>query len=141
MDAVEKGIEELSALENTQCDILDAPADCFARMMRAVFESAPMGDAHARPALSAIAYNIGKWVYLADAWEDRAQDARKGSYNIFNITDAGEERAKFLMHYSLNEAIKAYELLPVAENREILDNIIYEGCTLKTQMLFGGKDE
>jgi len=45
------------------------------------------------------------------------------------------------MHYSLNEAIKAYELLDIAVNREILDNILYDGCAAKTQMLLGGKYE
>ena len=140
--AISAGIDELSELERTRCDVLDAPADCFARMMRsAACTDAPLADERLRPALGALLYNIGKWVYLADAWEDRARDARTDAYNVFNLTGADAARAGFLMHYSLNEAIKAYELLDIAVNREILDNILYNGCAAKTQMLLGGKEK
>lgn len=88
--------------------------------MRAAGKEAPLADVRMKPAFEALLYNIGKWVYLADAWEDRERDARTGAYNVFNVTGAEAERAGFLMHYSIHEAIKAYELLDIAVNREIL---------------------
>mgnify|MGYP001534393515 FL=1 len=125
VSAIEAGIRELSVLERERCNILDAPADCFALLMRAAGKEAPLADVRMKPAFEALLYNIGKWVYLADAWEDRERDARTG----------------FLMHYSIHEAIKAYELLDIAVNREILDNILYDGCAARTQKLLGGKHE
>ncbi len=142
MQAIASGIAALSELERKRCDELDAPADCFARMLRAAACSGvQLANARIRPALGALLYNIGKWVYLADAWEDRERDVRAGAYNVFNVTGADAARAGFVMWYSLNEAIKAYELLDIAANREILDNILYNGCAAKTQMLLGGKHE
>ena len=141
VSAIEAGIRELSVLERERCNILDAPADCFALLMRAAGKEAPLADVRMKPAFEALLYNIGKWVYLADAWEDRERDARTGAYNVFNVTGAEAERAGFLMHYSINEAIKAYELLDIAVNREILDNILYDGCAARTQKLLGGKHE
>ena len=139
--AIASGIKALSELEQEHCDVLDAPADCFARMLCAACAEAPLSDPHIRPAFQALLYNLGKWIYLSDAWEDRSRDAREKTYNVFNISGADVARAGFLMHYSLNEAIKAYELLDIAVNREILDNILYDGCAAKTQMLLGGKYE
>jgi len=141
MAAIEKGISELSLLEKEKCDVLDAPADCFARLMRESVREAPLSNERLRPALLSLFYHIGRWIYLIDAWEDRAQDGGQHTYNVFNISGAGKDRASFLMHCSINEAIQAYELLDVAINREILDNILYLGCASKTQHALGGKHE
>lgn len=141
MAAIESGIRELSTLEKENCAELDAPADCFARLMRESVKEAPLKEEKLRPALQALFYHIGRWIYLMDAWEDREKDAQKRSYNPFNTTGAGIDRASFLMHCSVNKAIEAYNLLDVAINREILDNILYLGCTAKTQHILGGKHE
>lgn len=92
-----------------------------------------------RPAMASLGYNLGKWIYLIDAWEDRARDAKRGSYNAFIAAGADAERAGFLMNYSLNEAIAAYQLLSLASNAEILDNIMLTGCTARTLSALGGE--
>lgn len=28
-------------------------------------------------------YNLGKWIYLIDAWDDREKDQKSGNYNPF----------------------------------------------------------
>lgn len=141
ISSIETGIAELSLLEKRMCDELDAPADCFARMMREAVKEAPLANEKIRPAFSSLFYHLGRWIYLMDAWEDRKRDGEKNNYNVFNVTGAGEERAAFLMHCSINEAIKAYELLDIAINRQILDNILYSGCESKTQHALGGQNE
>ncbi len=138
-DAVARGIAELSALEKAGCRELDLPADAFGRTLRGCFLYFAGETGAARAAMGAMGYNLGKWIYLVDAWEDRAKDAKRNSYNAFNAAGADAQRAAFLMHYSLNEAIKAYELIELASNREILDNIMLTGCTAKTEAVIGGK--
>lgn len=137
-EIIARGIAELSALEAQRCDELDVPADAFGRTMRECFAYFSANAGSLRPAMAAMGYNLGKWIYLLDAWEDRARDARSGSYNVFNASGADEERAAFLMHYSLNEAIGAYQLLKLASNGEILDNIMMIGCTAKTKAVLKG---
>lgn len=139
--SIRGGISELSLLENSKCNELDAPADCFARMMREAVREAPLSNEKVRPALLSLFYHLGRWIYLMDAWEDREHDRVKNSYNVFNVTGAGEGRASFLMNCSINEAIQAYELLDIAINREIVDNILYIGCGAKTQHAMGGQNE
>lgn len=139
--AVAEGLAPLHAFERARCTELDAPADAFGRMLQSCFEQFAEDPAAPRPAMAALGYNLGKWIYLIDAWEDRARDAKTGSYNAFNASGADVERAAFLLHYSLNRAIEAYELLLLASNEEILDNIMLTGCTAKTQAALGGNGD
>ncbi len=140
-DCLKNGLLELDLLEKGNCAELDAPADAFARILSNALAFAPALDPKEKIVLSKLSYNIGKWIYLADAWEDREKDKKSGSYNPFLASEAGEERASFLLHYSLNEAISAYELLDVKSNAGILDNIMYVGCRTRTQRLLGGGNE
>lgn len=133
-EAIENGIDTLSLLEREKCNELDAPIDTFARMMRGVLLEAPL-EQRDKIIVSNLAYHIGRWIYLADAWDDREKDKKSGSYNVFNITGADAERASFLMYYSLNEAQNTYALLDLKANAGILDNILYDGCTSVTNKL------
>ena len=82
-----------------------------------------------------------------DAWDDRARDRESGAYNAFNIAakDANEaelrERAEIMLFNSLREAEEAYMLLRPLEDGAIIENILKEGCGLKTRRLIGGNDD
>ena len=139
--AIYEGIEELALLEQANTPELDAPADAFARMMKNLALAAPVASPQNHLALGHMLYHLGRWVYLADAWEDREKDAKKGSYNPFIASGADKERAEFLLNCSLNEAINAYELLDIKAHESLLDNIIKDGCPLKNSEVLGGKDD
>ena len=126
----------------TSSSVLDASSDAFASLMRACMQHAPIKE-EAKKTMCVLMYHLGKWIYLMDAWEDREKDQKSGSFNPFLAAEAGRERAAFLLHASLNEAIKAYELLPIVSSKGILDNIFYEGCVNRTKLLLeaGGKHE
>ncbi|MCE5235501.1 MAG: DUF5685 family protein [Clostridiaceae bacterium] len=132
---VEDGIHRLRALEAERCAEPDAPADAFASMLREAVSLAPNLKDPDRRAMKSLAYNIGKWVYLADAWDDREKDKKSGAYNPFLAANADRERASFNLRYSLNEAVNAYELIDLKSNRGVLDNIMYVGCPEKTERL------
>lgn len=136
--AIRNGLSELSALENACCTELDRPADAFARLMRGVFSAAPADETNSA-VLSQFGWHLGRWLYLIDAWDDREKDRKKGCYNPFLASGAGAERAAFLLHLSLNEAEKAYDLLDLKANGGVLDNIVHLGCAYKTEQLLKGE--
>lgn len=138
--AIQGGIAELTDLERQGCKELDAAADAFARMMRAVGEEAPL-QGRGKRVLPHVLCHMGRWVYLMDAWEDRAKDQKSGAYNPFLAAGAGKERARFLLAVSQNEAAGAYGLLEVRSHRGLLDNIIFEGCAGRMRGVLEGKDE
>ena len=140
-EIVENGLKKLHALEKERCAELDAAADTFASVLKGAVALAPGLSAADRVAASGLAYNLGKWIYFADAWDDREKDQKSGSYNPFLASGADEERARFNLYYCLNEAVNAYELLDLKSNKGVLDNIMYVGCAEKTKRLLGGNHE
>ncbi len=139
--AISAGLAELSMIEASCCSELDAAADAFARLMKEAALCSPVEDNGSRIALSHMLYHLGRWVYLADAWDDREKDKRRGCYNPFNAAGAGRERAEFLLNCSLNEAIKAYELIDIHSHKEITDNVLLCGCPAKSAEVLGGNNE
>lgn len=139
--AIQNGIARLSEEENSGCKEPDRPAGIFAQMMKDILAASPTQNENARTVLGHLGFHLGRWIYLIDAWEDRAADKKSGAYNPFNIVEADRSRASFNMHCSLNEAMKAYDLLDIKDNKGILDNIIYIGCSRRTEQLLGGYNE
>ena len=133
------GINELSKLEKSNCMDLDAPADAFARMMLQALKTAPYKSANDKIVVPRLAYHIGRWLYIIDAWDDREKDMKNGSYNVLSACNAGKDRAEFLLNCSMNEAIDAYGLLDIKCNEGLLNNIIYDGCRKKAEDILGAK--
>ncbi|MBQ5956709.1 MAG: hypothetical protein IJL46_03950 [Clostridia bacterium] len=125
-------------LEKEETKDIDLAADPSGKIVRAVLDYQGQSQV-----LSELGYHLGRWIYLADAYEDREKDRKKGSYNIFNLLEGNEEdireRASFNMKSSLRKLTLAYDLLNIKKNREILDNIIYEGLPGKTEQILKGK--
>lgn len=135
---ISKSIAALSKLESDREPSIDKAADAFAILLQELACGYPMLPAGQKEALSWLGYHLGRWVYLADAWEDRADNKKTGAYNPFLIAGADRDRAAFLLYASLNEMEKAYDLLEIQSNRGLLDNIIYQGCRFRTKQLLEG---
>jgi len=149
--AVETLMEELAVLERAGCPRMDEAADVFARMMQAVFAElgAESGDARA---LSWMAYNLGKWVYLTDAFDDLEKDVARDGYNVIWLQYGREgdaaacrrgmrEAVGFNLKTSLSQCAAAYELLHVRRHKELLDNIIYLGLMDRTERVLKGESK
>ena len=142
---VRKNLDRLSDLENSECDSLDAPADCFASILRSVAEDD--GSDRAR-ILSQILYHTGRIVYILDAADDLPEDIRTGNYNPlirrFSLkgTSLPEEAVRELdqtILLSENALRAAFALLPVNSWTSILTNIIYEGLPWVKSLVLQGK--
>jgi hypothetical protein len=142
---------ELDRLEKEKCPSLDEAAEPFANIMREVFQCPYVESEDRRKVLGWLGYNIGKWIYILDAWDDLEKDIKSRSYNPivtqfqYDGGDLDEFRAKikerldFSLTYSLSECEKAYALLGAVKNTGILDNIIYSGFIVKTDKVLQGR--
>ena len=122
-------MKELGRLESENCPSPDMAADCFGRLLECVFDISG-GN---RP-LAWLGYNIGRYIYLADALSDMADDIKTKSYNPFFaaygekcLSDSVKSSVKDSLLLTLTEISNAYNLLKIRKNKEILDNIIYIG--------------
>lgn len=142
---IQNELENLRKLEQQRCECMDEASEPFAGLMRKVFEFAGNEKAE-REALGWVGYNLGKWIYLMDAYEDLEDNIKSGAYNpllahfhyekqedVRAFRQRIREKTEFILFYSLSEMEKAFSLLDLHKNREILENIVYQGLLVRTR--------
>ncbi len=142
---------KLSELEKERCEEIDETSDCFAKILEILFVPDFIGDKNERRVLSWLGYNIGRWIYIIDAYNDLEKDIKRGDYNTFackypdksaeEIKDTIRRNLDISLLLTLENASSAYELMTVRKNKEILDNIIYTALKRKQYSILGEKDE
>ncbi|MDR1247132.1 MAG: DUF5685 family protein [Clostridiales Family XIII bacterium] len=156
-------MEEIGRLESERCASFDRVSEPFALIMSEMLDYSGSGREYAQddhaPALSyalrRIGYNLGKWIYLIDAYDDAEDDARRGSYNPLSLCygfgsaeNAGEsaalfreriaERVRLSATLYLSEAAETAALLPLKKNKDILENVMYMGLLRRTEEVVSG---
>ncbi len=149
--AIEGHLKSLSELEKNGCESIDEAAEPFAAIMRELFECGHIKDESERKTLGWMGYNLGRWIYILDAYDDLEKDLKQKSYNplIKQYTFDGKdiqdfkktilEPINFSLTYSMSEIEKAYSLLGIEKNKGILDNILYSGLIVKTDQVLQGR--
>ncbi len=150
--AVEQRLNNLRQLETAGEKSLDKPAHEFACLNAELFSTAPFLwlDDEKRGCLYDFGYNLGRFLYILDAYDDIEKDLKKKSYNplLLRFDYSGDiegfrkkikEDLEFNLYYSLSEAAKAYEALKVDKNRDLLQNIIYLGLKSKASDIMEGR--
>lgn len=124
--AIRDCIAALSQLEKDNCGNPDEPAACFGRLMGELLtyredlwaeNLRQMGDA------------LGRFIYLLDAALDYRQDLKKGKYNPYIAMGLGEDTQRWEDYLVLTMArcTHFYERLPLVQDKDLLDNILYSG--------------
>ncbi|MPN23899.1 hypothetical protein SDC9_171292 [bioreactor metagenome] len=117
----------LSRIEAEKIPSTDEPSDAFGKLLTSVVLRAPMLPGGERRAAEWMFYNLGKWIYLIDAWDDREKDEKNGNYNPFLLANMSVEQAEFLLNITRGEAQKGYDLLTLNQSSGLLDNIMRLG--------------
>lgn len=151
----EKSLKKLEDLETAGNDIVDKSADVFARIMSVIFTPAYITEKKCRRILASLGYNLGRWIYILDAFSDLVDDINYKNYNPlllqYNYSEAEglqefkdriRENIVFTLTYSLNNLAKAYQLLTVHRYNNILENIIYLGLyqVMEKKLNNGGRE-
>lgn len=166
---VADGYARLREMENANIASLDRTSDCFARLLAdLLFEvldnaaekdakyaerlRALKADASYAGTLRTLCYNVGKFVYLADALDDLGEDAAAKRYNPvlavwpdyekgkrLDYIDRHHAELKFAFASTVNRAIECLNALPLTHVGDLLRNIIYDGLRAKTNELFSAK--
>ena len=140
--AIETCIDRLNKLEKANCPNPDEPAGCFGDLMGElmVYEE----DMWA-PTLRKLGNSLGRYIYLADAAVDYRRDKKKKQYNPFLAMGMEEDPAAWEQYLvlAMGRCTDAYERLPLVQDKDILDNILYSGIWLeyrRKQRKTGGED-
>ena len=131
---IKEQLEILYNLEQEKNTNIDLVSNTFGNLMSEIF--AYKEDEYESD-LRSIGFNIGKYIYLLDAYEDLDKDYKKGRYNPFiDYIDKKEElklRVDKLISMSLGMLGKGIDNLNLKMNTSIIENIVYSGVYLRYQ--------
>ena len=137
----------LAAKEKEMCAEIDETADCFAKILEILFTPDFITDKPQRRALAWLGYNIGRWIYIIDAYADIESDTKKKNYNTFVCANGGftaeeiktkaRETLNLSLTFTLENATSAYNLLNIKRNHEVAENILFKALKLKQDAILG----
>ena len=122
----------LNKLEKEKNYNIDKVSNTFGELMGEIFSYKKDEN---EEYLRKIGFNIGKYIYILDAYEDLEEDYKKGRYNPFieyiNNKDELKKRVDRLISISLGLLSSSINNLNLRVNRGIIDNIVYSGVYLR----------
>ena len=93
----------------------------------------------------ALFYDLGKWVYLADALDDYDKDVKKGRYNVLynaygcktkaEAVQKNEAELTFIFDSLFADMRQRIANINFKFNHDLTDNIILRGIPIKTRQL------
>ena len=121
---IEEELKKLSELENKGEENIDLTSGCFGRIMSELFL---YKIDEWTEYLDKMGFFLGKYIYILDAFCDYDKDMEKGRFNALKGIGKDQNTIKKMLTLMMSECTKNYEMLPIVENNDILQNILYSG--------------
>lgn len=127
-------LKHLGELEAARCSSMDEAADSFAGLLQGI--GTQVKDPVKARVLEQMLYHLGRWIYLADAADDLAQDFQTGNYNPLIerfhlttgvLTDEARDALVVSMDHSIRLMAAAFELWDFGDWSAIIRATVYEG--------------
>ena len=145
---IESCLNELSDLEANLIDkAIDSISHPFADLTGFIISSYGEEKPY-KDNLYWLGYNLGKWIYIIDAWDDLKKDMKKNKFNAINsvFNDKNlpyerfskdlENRIDFILVTCASQCNKFLNELPLNKNVDILNNILQFGLMEKMDKVF-----
>jgi len=136
-ESVKSNYQRLREFEQKKETSVDKLADCFAAMLQDVGrEACGVRD----PLLDELCYNLGRWIYLIDAYDDLDRDIEEGKFNPLapdgkaGVLDGGKlkENVRFALEHAVANIRAAYDAMDITVSEGALSNIVYRGLKART---------
>lgn len=142
-EQIETAMQKQAALEAENCTSADRAAEPSAKALEMIF-SHGLGNDENRRVVSRVAYCVGRWVYLLDAYDDMRADLKSGAYNPFLakygvadetalVSNEVQEPILRSLYMTENEAAVSFDLLSGTVHRGVLENILRDGTQAATE--------
>ncbi|SDZ06164.1 hypothetical protein SAMN05660462_01702 [Proteiniborus ethanoligenes] len=139
-ESIREYLNKLIMLEKSKCNKVDEIADIFGKLMEEISVPDYIENKKIERSLKWIGYNLGRWIYILDAFDDLESDIINNSYNPILLQykygkdeEIGDfkkrilESIEFSLIMSLESIGKGIEVLDIRKNRGIIENIVYMG--------------
>lgn len=128
---IERCLREIAAIEKANDMQPDLAANLTASMLGELFVYRP--DIWQVP-LRKMGEELGRFIYTMDAYDDLPEDIEKRRYNpliALHGREDFEELCKEMLTMSMAECTRAFEVLPLVQDADILRNVLYGGVWRK----------
>ncbi len=144
-EQVKDRLDELSSLEEGNCDSADICADIFGKLLAKCFSHC-IDDTEKAAYCEELGYRIGRWIYLVDLCDDFEKDLKKGSFNPLvhaGYTSLPEMLLKGTLEYERGLAHEAFKKLDIkfTDISAVIDNILTYGMNNVTEKIFNKDNE
>lgn len=131
-EIIKSKLKDLSKLEEGNSSSIDKTSNTFGELMKEIFT---YKEDEYSVRLGEVGFNIGKYIYIMDAYEDLDKDIKSGDYNPFKEASDDREllkkRVDKLIMMCLSRLENAIVSLDIKVNNGIINNIIYSGVYLR----------
>lgn len=119
-------MQKLHEMEERNSDNPDEGANLTGEMLAEIFTVTE--DIYTKD-LRKMAFYLGKFIYLSDAYVDLSDDLKTGAYNPYRfLKDRTDEKMKKHLESIMEDCTRAFHRLPILTSVSILENILYAGC-------------
>lgn len=133
-NTIKQQLDILYNLEKENNTNIDKVSNTFGTLMAEIFSYKK--DQYEAD-LKKIGFNVGKYIYILDAYEDLDEDFKKNRYNPFiDYIDNRQDlkiRVDKIISISLGILSKSIDNLDIKINKGIIDNIVYSGVFIRYQ--------
>lgn len=129
--AIASYIQKLHLCEAANEPDIEAAANLTGEAMAEIYAAK---DDVWKDILRQMGYYMGKFIYLMDAYDDVEKDSKDGSYNPLKELykqDGFDEKVREYLSLIMSCCCRAFEVLPIIDNAEIMRNILYAGVWVK----------
>lgn len=151
---IRSSLEKLTAIERGENHSFDEVCDPFADLTGYLIssyldDSFVMEDKDScRESIYWLGYNLGKWIYIIDAWDDLEKDIKEKKFNVINkffnpdnlpydvLKQNLEGKIDFLLTTCASNCMDNLSVLPLKKNQDILNNILQFGLMEKMDIVF-----
>ena len=147
-EAIEKAYAAQRKVEQSGVNSIDRAADPFASLLKKLPEL--ILGVQTDDNLKGLCYNIGKFVYLADALDDITEDAKHKRYNPFlaaygNFTNRKgfiaehKDELEFCFNGICARARECFQAMRFTQSYALIRNIVYDGLQSKVKELLNSE--
>lgn len=117
-------------LESEGCSSLDYACEPTAQIMSELASNVT-SEKEQSEIFSSFGYHLGRFIYLADAYDDAENDLKKNNYNVLLNYSKDVHSAKKLASENINMSLcmiaEYYSKIKINRFKEIIDNVIFLG--------------
>jgi len=133
----------LKGLEEERTPSIDLTSDTFAKILSFAAEDCDLEQGPKR-ALELLFYQLGRWIYLADAWDDLKEDIKAGRYNPLDARFSGNALGEVsyvdtTMTHSVRLIESAANLLEFGALKNVIENILFLGLPAVQKAVLEGR--